>query len=323
MELIDIETLQKPSFSWSCRIETHDRVGLRTAYWPSWRGSENIGTVCILQSRAECIENYYEVVRELLERGFAVLAFDWRGQGGSDKKLDNIRKGHIDDFIEYQYDLHAIRLKILPLTPQPHFCLAHGMGGTIALEAASRGMSPFCRQVLVSPMIELSSNVRPKLTNATSWVGNTLGYGEEFYTGDRNMFIYGTSMKDFQNNPFTSDEKRFSRYLEARKNFGNKAIGMPTISWMQAVQKQLSHFSQSDFKRKMTVPTVTVSGTADRICLSTATEKLLSSIKVVQTLTIRGARHDILNERDTYRKELWAVFDVFVPGETLTLTKVA
>ena len=45
------------------------------------------GTVCVVQGRSEFIEKYYEVITNLRQRGFAVLAFDWRGQGGSDRLL--------------------------------------------------------------------------------------------------------------------------------------------------------------------------------------------------------------------------------------------
>ena len=46
------------------------------------------GTVVLLTGRGEFIEKYAtEVVGELLERGFAVVALDWRGQGLSDRPL--------------------------------------------------------------------------------------------------------------------------------------------------------------------------------------------------------------------------------------------
>ena len=43
------------------------------------------GTVCIFPGRTEFIEKYFEVVRDLRARGFAVAVLDWRGQGLSDR----------------------------------------------------------------------------------------------------------------------------------------------------------------------------------------------------------------------------------------------
>ena len=65
------------------------------------------GTVCLLQGRGEAIEKYFETVGDLRRRGFAVAIFDWRGQGGSDRRLRNPLKAHVDSFAEYDRDLEA------------------------------------------------------------------------------------------------------------------------------------------------------------------------------------------------------------------------
>ena len=54
---------------------------IRYARWePLLRPSK--GSVIILHGRTECIEKYFETITDLRERGFGVLTFDWRGQGG-------------------------------------------------------------------------------------------------------------------------------------------------------------------------------------------------------------------------------------------------
>src|SRR5689334_11979155 len=59
---------------------------LRYALW-SARGTSR-GTILLLTGRGEFLEKYAtEVVGELLDRGFAVAAIDWRGQGLSDRPL--------------------------------------------------------------------------------------------------------------------------------------------------------------------------------------------------------------------------------------------
>lgn len=98
------------------------------ARWPAG-GTKRKGTVCIFPGRAEMIEKYFEVVRDLRERGFAVAVLDWRGQGGSARALADPRKGHVGDFAEFQLDLDAFMKQIvLPDCPPPYFALAHSMG---------------------------------------------------------------------------------------------------------------------------------------------------------------------------------------------------
>ncbi|MBN9057591.1 MAG: alpha/beta hydrolase, partial [Rhizobiales bacterium] len=134
-------------------VMTADGVRLRAAVWrPEGRLK---GTVCIVHGRAEAIEKYYEVVGELLERGFAVASFDWRGQGASERRLQNPRKGHVDDFVEYERDLEAfIETVMLPDCPPPYFVLAHSTGGLVCLRLARRRPQAFSRMVLVSPLLD-------------------------------------------------------------------------------------------------------------------------------------------------------------------------
>ena len=83
-----------------------ERDGARLRY--AWWNALGIprGTVVILTGRGEFIEKYAtEVVGDLLERGFAVAAIDWRGQGLSDRPLQDRGKGHIDTFATYMADL--------------------------------------------------------------------------------------------------------------------------------------------------------------------------------------------------------------------------
>ena len=56
------------------------------------------GTVCLFQGRSEFIEKYFEVVRDLQARGFAVATLDWRGQGLSERALSDPRKGYVWNF---------------------------------------------------------------------------------------------------------------------------------------------------------------------------------------------------------------------------------
>src|SRR5215207_10165260 len=154
------------------RIETEDGLALRAARWrPTARRDR--GTICILQGRAEFIEKYFETVRDLRRRGFAVVAFDWRGQGLSDRQIGDPYKGHVRSFGEYSLDLEAIRANVLePYMPKPHFGLAHSMGGAIALVEAREGRLPFERLVTTGPMLALCLVKSPNAAAASA-----LGHG--------------------------------------------------------------------------------------------------------------------------------------------------
>ncbi|MFZ0104820.1 MAG: alpha/beta hydrolase, partial [Pseudolabrys sp.] len=79
MKLVSIPANPVPDGVVVGAIKTSDGVNLRFARWAPPPGRK--GTVVVMQGRAEFIEKYFETVRDLRARGFAVATFDWRGQG--------------------------------------------------------------------------------------------------------------------------------------------------------------------------------------------------------------------------------------------------
>src|SRR5215510_10405290 len=147
MKLVSIPANPVPDDVVTGAIKTSDGVNLRFARWAPPPGRK--GTVVVLQGRAEFIEKYFETVRDLRARGFAVATFDWRGQGLSDRVLRNPRKGHVGDFSEYDLDLETLMKEVvLPDCPPPIFALGHSMGAAMLVRAAFRGRRWFDRMVL-------------------------------------------------------------------------------------------------------------------------------------------------------------------------------
>eukprot|EP01037_Dinobryon_pediforme_P019508 gene19508-19937_t len=136
-------------------IEAEDGRRLRVVRWVS-AASYQRGTVCLFQGRAEFIEKYFETVRDLLARGFAVATFDWRGQGGSERAFRHSPRGHVGDFAEFGLDLEAfVTQVVLPSCPPPYYALAHSTGGLILLQNAATMRTRFRRYVLTCPFLGL------------------------------------------------------------------------------------------------------------------------------------------------------------------------
>src|SRR6185437_13498573 len=102
MKLVSIPANPVPDDVITGALKTPDGKSLRFARWRPPPGRK--GTVCIFQGRSESIEKYFETVRDLRARGFAVATLDWRGQGFSDRALSDRRKGYVRDFSQYATD---------------------------------------------------------------------------------------------------------------------------------------------------------------------------------------------------------------------------
>ena len=118
-------------------IKANDNVRLRMGVWPE----EINGTVLLFPGRTEYIEKYGRVAADLAKAGYGMVAFDWRGQGLSDRPLPTYDVGHVDSFDAYQRDVAAFCVALDTLNiKRPWFMLAHSMGGTIGLRALYNGL---------------------------------------------------------------------------------------------------------------------------------------------------------------------------------------
>ena len=93
-----------------------DNLKLRSALWQSTH-EKPAGTIVIMPGYTEFIEKYYEVIGQLLDRGYSVLITDWRGQGGSERLLEDKYSGYVDSYDDFIGDISYVldhRLKDLP-----------------------------------------------------------------------------------------------------------------------------------------------------------------------------------------------------------------
>lgn len=301
------------------RIEGHDGVGLRVARWPAAL-RERQGTVCLFGGRTEFIEKYLETIADLRRRGFAVATMDWRGQGGSDRLLKDTRKGHVEDFADYEADLEVfMREVVLPDCPPPYYALAHSMGGAVLLRAARSKDCWFDRMVLTAPMLGLAELPVPEsVLAAIAEAAVFLGLGDLYVPGTR---ADPQSEADAQSSLLTSDPRRLERNRAILALAPELAVGGPTIGWLRAALATMRLLAGDDFPAAVQVPVLMLAAGNDRIVRNDAIERLAVQLKVGEHIVIAGARHELLQERDIIREQVWAAFDAFTPGSSPKLSR--
>lgn len=311
VELYPTDGNPEPKGAVVMEVVTADGISLRAARWRT-TARKCKGTICLAPGRAEFIEKYFEVISELRRRGFAVVMFDWRGQGGSQRWLGNPRKGDIRDFSHYRRDLTAITSEVLvPHMPRPWFGLAHSMGGAIYLAAAHDGAAPFSRMVLCAPMIDLVVSEGKNWPRALAIFLRTIGLGRDFIPGGGET---SAMTKLFANNVLTSDPVRYARNANAASSAPQVAIGDPTVRWVDAAFRLIRGFKAPRYPLEIRMPTLVIAAGADQVVSTPATDRFCARMKGGHAIVIPGARHEILMERDAIRDAFWAAFDAFVPG---------
>jgi lysophospholipase len=311
-ELNGTEAYPVPSQAQVAVIRASDGVALRTARWRPTARKGAKGTVLVVGGRAEFIERYSEVVMELRRRGFHVAAFDWRGQGGSDRLTRNPRKGHVRRFADYGLDLDVVFAELMPRLPRPWFVLAHSMGASLCLEAARQGRFPASRLVALAPMIDLALLRRKAAVRVTVTLLDTLLMGKALIPAGREVPL---ATRPFAGNRLTSDPGRYARNAELARERPELAIGDPTVRWVREALAFMRHMTDPATPLDIRVPSLVIAAGADPVVSTPAIERFSARLKTGLALVLPGARHEILHEVDAVRAAFWAAFDAFIPGE--------
>jgi lysophospholipase len=313
MTLVSIPANPVPEDFVAGTIRTPDGVSLRFARWAPPPGRK--GTVCLFQGRAEFIEKYFETVRDLRARGFAVATIDWRGQGLSDRRLGNPRKGYVRSFADYDVDLATfINEVVLPDCPPPVFALAHSMGATVLLRAAFQGHRWFDRMVLLAPLVGLPGLRRLAVTRIGIKLLRMMGLGGMYVPGgDASVMM----QRPFEGNLLTSDPVRYARNLAVVEAEPKLSIAWPTVAWADAAFNVMDELAEPGFPAKIRQPLLIIAAGQDQIVSTPAIDAFAVRLRAGSHLIVPGARHELLMEQDRFRGQVLAAFDAFVPGSPL------
>jgi lysophospholipase len=313
MQLVSIPANPVPDHFVTGALKTPDGVSLRFARWQPPAGRK--GTVCILQGRGEWIEKYFETVRDLRARGFAVAALDWRGQGLSDRALRDRLKGYVGDFSEYDTDLDTfMREIVLPDCPPPLFAIGHSTGATVLIRAASQGRRWFDRMVLTAPLIDLVGFAATPTARILVRAMRIAGLGR-MYVPKGEVGIMES--RPFVGNILTSDPVRYARNAAILEAEPALALGPPTVAWTDAAFRAMRTMRERSYPSRIRQPMLIIAAGNDAVVSDAAIEDFAGLLRAGSQLVVAGANHEILMEQDRFRSQFWAAFDAYVPGTTL------
>lgn len=265
------------------------------------------GTVVLSTGRTEAIEKYFEVIGDLLGRGFAVLANEWRGQGLSHRDLPDRLKGHAVGMAAYVADYHALLAAFEDRMPKPWMAVGHSMGGCLTLLALAKGEADrFVGAVLCAPMLGVRTGGLP-LPVAKILAGFNLlvGKGGD-YARPPPADPYA---EDFEGNVLTHDPVRFARgrgLIAANKDL---ALSSPTWGWLDFAFKATTWLGSADNLRRVRIPVVIVSAADDKLVRDDAQKLISNYLPDGRFVSVPGAEHEILMETDDRRNQFWAAFD--------------
>lgn len=294
-------------FQW---LTARDGATLRMAFWKGPRSGATRGTVLLLHGRREFIEKYYETIHDLLDRGFTVATFDWRGQGLSARPLADRHRGHASDFATYLEDLELFAAAARERLPGPFAMLAHSFGGHAAVRYLHDHQDQVARAVLVAPMLGIHFGLLPRqVADAIARLALRLGRGEHYAPAQGG---YSPVKRRAEALLLSSDADRLEDEIEACRVNPDLALGGVTYGWLAAALQSIRVIHGPGFAEAITCPLLTVVAGRDRVVDNRLIRAFASRLPRGELVEIGDARHEILKERDELRAAFWAAFDRFM-----------
>jgi lysophospholipase len=273
-------------------------------------------SIVLVTGRTESYLKYQELAFDMYHQGYNVFIIDHRGQGLSQRLLEDKQKGYVTNFDDYAHDLKQFIEDIVVksphddstdiLLPKPHL-LAHSMGGAIAVRMMQLYPTLVKSAVLTSPMIAVNNG------NIPNWLGKAIIYmGDKFnawFSKEANYFMGQTGFKNvtFADNELCQSEVRYQIFVDIYNK--NKAIqlGGVTTHWLkEAIIANSNIFANLD---KLITPILVMQSGSDTIVSNEAQNAFCQQLHKMNStscpedkpFTINNALHELMFEKDQYR----------------------
>lgn len=280
-------------------IKSADKTKL---YWCKLTSPQHSKAIFVVNGRIESCWKYQELFYDFFQQGYDIYSFDHRGQGLSDRLIDDPQIGHVGEFDDYILDMQRVIEHFDLSHYAQRFLVAHSMGGAIATRyVQTYPQHPFAAMVLSAPMfgVNMPWQLRPIAMTLSQVL--TAMYSKPTYAPGYQAY----SAKPFEINPLSQSQVRYQWFRDLYQRKPELQVGGPSTRWvwqglMAAKLCQL-------MTRQVKLPTLILQAgqdeivsNADQIRFVTKLAKTNPSSKLV---IIEGAKHELFFEKDRYRNQ--------------------
>ncbi len=262
--------------------------------------------------RSESYLKYKELISDLSVADINIFILDHRGQGLSERLLQNSHKGYVESFDDYADDLHTFITTIVksncPLNEKP-LLLAHSMGGSIATRLMQKYPDTIKAALFSAPMIAINKGGLPDFiasifTNSLVFINNIVSDQAWYFIGQSNY-----QAQSFSDNRLTHSASRYQKFIDLYQEMPQLRLGGITIQWLQqAFNAQTDIFAQLNLIK---APITIMQAGADTIVDNQAQNDFCQQLYDVNAslchqgkpYVINGAKHELFFEKDNYRDQ--------------------
>lgn len=250
-------------------------------FFQQWEVANPKAVLVIVHGLGEHSGRYGNLIDALQNKGIAIFGLDHRGFGRSGGK-----RGHVDSFMDYIYDLKIFVNMIRDKYPnKPVIMLGHSMGGVLALKYALTHAEDLDALILSSPGLVPAIKVPAWKKNLAIFLSSripslTMPSGLDATTISRDKEV----VKKYLDDPLVHDKVTPRFYVEM----------------MNTIDECINRCGE------ITLPLLLFHGTADALVLDEASkivyQKASSKDKTLKLF--EGLYHETMNELEPDRKKV-------------------
>lgn len=260
-------------------------------YYEYFRRPGSRGAVVIVHGLSEFTGKYHEFAWYLLTQGYDVFLYDQRCHGRSCRLTAHNDLIHVDNFSDYQKDLHRFVCDVVrKVTDLPLYLYAHSMGGAAALQYLAEHPDVFRKALLSAPMLEpITGSVPPVVAR---W-----GLGTYLLFGDGTK-KFGTTREFDPDYPFSrshdQSRARFERNLELRRSNPCYRTTPLSIRWIHQSVRLRPALLRKRFLNKLKTPILMLCAEHDTVVNTVVQNVFARRCPVCEQLVLPGTTHGML-----------------------------
>lgn len=266
---------------------------------------------------------YAEVIYDLHQAGVETFVMDWRGQGLSERLIEDTQVTWVADYDDFVKDLHQFVTDVVkPRARLPLTIMGHSMGANVITLYLTKHPESFERAVLSSPMLDMILGPYPTwLGHAISWLYNAVGLGSRM--------VWGHSYFDpaQAENWVTHSQLRWRFWNQYKAAHPQYVLNAASFRWVLEGLRATGYMKEN--AHRIQIPLLMLQAGRDLYVATEGQDHVCNKAFYCKKVTYPFAKHEILNEVDLIRQDAldevlrFLRRDLKVPAELQNQTAVS
>jgi|GEM_PF-3969381 len=266
-----------------------------------------IGRVVIIPTAGETESAYDELASKFARAGLAVWTMDARGRMPEGQALSEKTSPSLVNATSFESIVGDLALLIeeeVKAAPgRPVSLIGEGSGGIIAGLYAERNPEKVAHLALVAPLFELNFGVRGSAGNFAFLSGQVL-LGKSLQPAPGSSLGLGAWETPIEKNLLTSSETRRAGMVRLLKKTPGASSAGVTMLWARALAD--AAYRMSTDASKLRLPVLSLRGAQDTLTGAVSQDEFCVRLLMCTKITVPGARHRLLFEKDAAREATFA-----------------